>query len=392
MTLLRSGLLRAGMMSVVLVANSAVSQAEPSFERSVRGLLRLQDQMAAGQGSAIEAQRQIITNIEEHFGGGGRLPEATIANAKAALSYVLSGGPPEIAGQLAKEEHLAELYKRLLNAAVHFKKGEDTEARKLLNHVEPLLLPPDIAGRVALMQAMLVPDTDGEKKSALLDRAAQLMPGTLVEEAALRRSVNVAAKQSGQSGMWKLSDKYLRRFGKSLFARAFAADLLTMIVASETLGAESNGNKLELLMNRLPIAERRQSYILLAKLATQNGLPGLAQFGARRARRLASEGGSEWQRGILYDAIHGMVGERYSEYLQQLQNLDPKLLDNSEQMLLRAALALAERMRSPGKVDEAKFEGRKQIDLPQEHQALLARAEQKLKAAETLIRNLDDKP
>lgn len=362
--------------------------AADSFVQSVRALLLLQDAMAAGQTNSVARQRKIIEEIEVRFGGTGHGPEPNEANGKAALSYVLSGGPPEIAETLAKDERIPELIKRLLEAAVRFKRGDNAEALRLVSRVEAIYLPVDIAGRVALIQAMLMPETDLAKKQALLKLAVQLMPGTLVEEAALRRAVGHAADSGDMPEFWHLAERYVRRFSSSLFAEEFIADFIEHVVKLEKQKNSADRGKLEVLMNRFPVNRRRDSYLLLAQLASIAGMPQFTQYSAKRAQRLAVEGSREWQRAELYGGVYGVTGEDYGGQLARLHKLNPELLDATEGELLSAAIQVAERIRAPGKVDPLLLPEGGPSDLPTEQQALMTRAEQSLEAADAMLASL----
>jgi chemotaxis protein MotC len=358
------------------------------FAESVRTLLQLQDKIAAGHGDAAGLQRQIIARIEQRFGNGDHVPEPNERNARAALSYVLSGGPPDIGARLAGDEKTPTLMKHLLEAAVHFKRGERDAAARLLAHVDPLELPAGIGGRVALVQAMLNPDTDSAKRLALLDLAVQLMPGTLVEEAALRRAVVLAAETADMAVFWESADRYVRRFSGSLFAVEFATELVNQLVGLESKKGNPGRDRLQTLLNRLPLSGRRTAYLLLAQQATIGGAAGLAQFAARRARRLSIDGAAEWQRAELYDAVHGIAGDGYERSLDKLRRLDPEVLAASDRDLLFASLAIAGRIRATGPASERQSPAATPDDLPAAHQSLITRSDRSLKAADALIASL----
>ena len=64
----------------------------------------------------------------------------------------------------------------------------------------------------------------------MLDRARLLAPGTLVEEAALRRSIAVAAKLGDAKRFLRLSEQYVRAYLRSPYASQFADAFVAGVV------------------------------------------------------------------------------------------------------------------------------------------------------------------
>ena len=370
-------------------AQSAEPAPSADFVESVRTLLLLQDQAAEGHADAPRLQKDIIQQIGLQFQDGRQLPPADERSLRAALSFTLSGGPPGIAEGLAKIDGISPQMKRLLEAAAHFKRGEKDEAAKLLVHVDATKLAEGIGGRVALLQAMLVPDTDAKKKLDLLEIASSLMPGTLVEEAALRRETLFAAAIPNSKTFWKTAGRYFRRFGASLYAPSFFASVVQQMVGLEAKAGKPDRDQTQDLMNLVPLAQRRSGYLAMARLATREGLPALAQFAANRARRLAVEGSCEWQQAELYDAVHGITGTDFPAHLLKLKRIDPGLLESADRELLAIALKVAETIRSNGGGNPGSPRlAAAGMVLPADQAALQARADQALKNADTLLDGL----
>src|SRR5690606_33344903 len=116
--------------------------------------------------------------------------------------------------------------------ALAYAEGRDDEARAHLLGVDARRLDPGLAGAVALVQSALVADTDPKRASEFLDQARLLAPGTLVEEAALRRQI-LLLPSIGQLHRLVLLTRYVRRFGKSYYARAFWRQLAAGVAGLE---------------------------------------------------------------------------------------------------------------------------------------------------------------
>jgi chemotaxis protein MotC len=59
----------------------------------------------------------------------------------------------------------------------------------MLKDVKPRAIPSSMSGHIALVQGRCLPHSDAPAAIERLDDARLLLPGTLVEEAALRREI-----------------------------------------------------------------------------------------------------------------------------------------------------------------------------------------------------------
>ncbi|TIV45467.1 MAG: chemotaxis protein MotC, partial [Mesorhizobium sp.] len=83
----------------------------------------------------------------------------------------------------------------IAKGVVAYLNGRPANAIEMLKPIDPMSVPPDIGAFLALVKGSLLAADDPAQALALLDEARLLSPGTLVEEAALRRSVGIAAAQ-----------------------------------------------------------------------------------------------------------------------------------------------------------------------------------------------------
>ena len=316
------------------------------FETSVALLLREQDRTAAGKEDATALQKSMLDSISRNHSGMERV-EPTSTNLRSMTEYVLSGGNPELAGDFLKPGGLPAERTRILAASAHFMRGERDAAAKLLGGVDPLRLSPGLVGRIALIQAMLLDDGDS-RKLELLDIAVAAMPGTLVEESALRRFVSAAAATvSGTPRFWSRAARHLRRFSESPYGAEFVSSLIDGIIGFERREPKANWRKIELLLDELPANRRRAAYLLLARRSFAAGSADLSGFAARRAGRLSLEGSEEKSSSILFVNLYGIAGDTVDESVKQLEALGLTLLRRRDRLLLAAARSIALQIRSP---------------------------------------------
>src|SRR5882724_11396176 len=185
--------------AALLSAAGAHGQERPlePFEL-VRSLRSLQDRIAGGDAAAYLSYRKALSQLTEQLGQARDEAWTDPRNVRAAVALVLSGGDPRVLQPLVSQ--VAGPDGTLVRGALAYGQNRNAEALELLADVDARTLDPSIAGHVALVQAELVAKTDREKSAALLAEARLLAPGTMIEEAALRRDVALAVERGDADG------------------------------------------------------------------------------------------------------------------------------------------------------------------------------------------------
>lgn len=324
-----------------------------AISSEVDRLLFLQDQTARGDTAAAKSQKPLLLSIGQAL--------QTLPNPKdpaivpLVVAYVLSGGNPESATQFSRIEGISGRDKQLLEASTAFMHGDRETSAKLFAKLDHLALPGRISGRVSLARAMLEKDDMQQEHYAY---AIASMPGTLIEESALRRSAMALAEARDEARLWRRVERYARRFPLSLYADSFWFDFLAEIIKWSHSDSAPNLERLDSAISVLPVSQRQRIYIALARGAAVATLPSLTDFAGRRVERLAAEGSPEQKLGKFYVALFAVVSSNGGEALRRLQSLDRSTLTSSEQALLQAALAVGRQIeqppsiRPPGYTDE----------------------------------------
>lgn len=203
----------------------------------VRSLRALQDRIAQGDTAAHAAQRKLVAEIAEEMVAANATVWSDPRNARAAIIYALSGGEPRVLKPLFRVRALPGIDDKLLNGALAYSEGRNAEAAELLANIDPRALDPSLGGHVALVRSTLVAGKDAAKAIPLLDDARLLAPGTLVEEAALRRQTFLVAVAGDRDGFEMLASQYMRRFPNSVYAGSFR-EQYAMEITGERYAAE----------------------------------------------------------------------------------------------------------------------------------------------------------
>lgn len=311
-------------------------------------LFRLQDQTAAGQADSIAGQKQLLlvigTELETFLKTAS--PEQVRLLAPDIAAYVLSGGNPAAAAVLAKNEALDLRNRRILEASAVFMQGDNEAAARLLKDIETRGLPARLIGRLALVQALLN-NGDLKAKQTLLAVAMAAMPGSLIEESALRRSALAYAEAHDERRFWERIARYQRRFPNSLYAPSFWRDVSSAIII---WCAKETGFDLEMLdleWKDIQASHRRNLYLELTQLAAAANVRGVTEFAAARLQRLSADGSREDQVARLYMSIYRIASPEGDDALRGLKSVRRESLGNQEQALLDAALAVGEQINRP---------------------------------------------
>ncbi len=144
--------------------------------------------------------------------------------------YVLSGGEPGILMHWKEGLNPDSAEGRLFNGVLAYGEGKTLDAETKLLRFNPVSMDPWRGGHLALAQALLTVRTDPKRAFHYLRIAALLLPGTLVEEAALRQSAILAARIIGADEFSSAITTYFRRFPRSAYLPGFEGQVVYYIV------------------------------------------------------------------------------------------------------------------------------------------------------------------
>ncbi len=186
-----------------------------------------------------------------------------------------------------------------------------------------------------------------------LDWARLLMPGTIVEETALRRQIFLTADARDFAKLLALAERYRRRFPASAYAAAFQPKLVEIVLDAALASDPESLDGLDAALRALPAAERRAAVLSLARTALLRGKLRLARLAAEAAARLAEAGSADATRADLYWAAAAIVPSDHAAALAKAESLSPASLDPADRELLQAVLALGRTLRAWPKPEAA---------------------------------------
>lgn len=260
--------------------------------------------------------------------------------------FVLSGGDASVLKpwEDASEPDAAE--KKLFDGVAAYGTGRLRDAEAMLLSLDPLSFDAMRGGHLALTQALLSSRTNPERAFGYFDKARLLLPGTLVEEAALRQTAVLAARTSDRERFASAAVSYLGRFNRSAYVAGFEAQLAVHIVRFD---GRDGLIILQALLTAHPHGwgERFASFLAsVAGEAITAGKVELARTAAEAGLPFAGEGSREKARLLVYRGAALIVTEDFAKGIDALKAVRPSDLDSSDRDLLDASLALSAKLRA----------------------------------------------
>ncbi len=372
---------------------ACAGEAQPPYE-IVRSLHVLQDQMVLGNRVARAAMPSFAAQLAQRLLAFNRTVWREPRNARAAVTYVLSGGSPRVARKVLESGYCPAEDKNLLQGALAYVEGHESKAKNYLKGIDPRSLEPILGGHIALVQAALIAKDNMGDAIRLLDLARVLAPGTLVEEAALRREIFLLNATGDFDKFTAMSGEYVRRFGNSAYADNFRMHFSEALGRLEIAGTPDQLGELDDVLGGFGTNEQLQFYLLIAQSSLLNGKAGISRFAAAKAEKLAEPETPEASRAELYDGAASILTNNYERGLTQLEALDAARLSEDDRSLRQAALAVAQQIRQ---LPEAAGEQEQGTEMPPDlkgpmeaSNAAIALAQKSLAESDALLRESRD--
>jgi chemotaxis protein MotC len=342
----RAGRLRAFALAIVAGGPATAGRADDALQpyQMVRSLQLVQDRIAAGDHAAMPMQAKLLEMIDARFRAARGEDFKEPKNLRALLVYGMSGGNPATIAATASRIEMDAADKAVAEVVADYLGGRPAAAIKAFEPVEPMTLPPDLGAFVALVKGSLLATEDSTQALRLLDEARLLSPGTLVEEAALRRSVGIAVETGDAARFALASTQYTERFLHSPYASQFADAFVSGVIALHMSISLDKVGDITAMMD----AEREKViYLRIARRAAIDGLADLSTFAAAKAERNDAKDGREDPRALLYASLSTMTSATVDDLRATLKKIDRSQLSDGDRSLLDAAEAITHEMTAP---------------------------------------------
>ncbi len=309
----------------------------------VRTLQFLQDSIAHGTVASDDARRKLIDIVGKRFIEADTEIWRDQHNADAALLYVLNGGNPAVLNRLPKAEDDARRA-QLIAAVAAYAGGSQAEAKALWADIDLDSLPPGLVGPAALVKANLLLNDDPAQALRFADLARLESPGTLVEEAAIRRSIEIAAKLGDSARFEFYATRYAIRFPRSMYGGAFRQRFSESYLAIASKPGSENPPRLDEILAPLGADDRREIFLEVARRAVVEARMPLAKTAAEDAAALSKPGTNEMHRATFYRATAQAISADPGDALHDLDTLPVAEMQPTDQELLKAVRSVVDQI------------------------------------------------
>lgn len=332
---MRAALARLGLTFAVCGALSGAAAASSALQpfQMIRSLQLVQDRIANGDHAALPMQRKLLEMIDERMRNATADDLAEPRNFSALLIYAMSGGNPVTLDLALSKLDPASPARPLAEALRAYLGGNFKDAGSSLAAVDPQTLG-DHAPFVALVRGTVLSGENPDAALADLDVARLLAPGTLVEEAALRRSLLIAVSASKPEVFERAASSYVRRFLRSPYASQFAEAFVSGLAAMYA-GLDA-GRMAEILTWMTP----EQAETIALRMSRQAAIANDSAMIAFAERLAAGEPAAD-PRALLYSSLGGVASPEVADTLSTLQSIDRSRLSEGDRALLDAATGIA---------------------------------------------------
>lgn len=313
----------------------------------VRSLQLVQDRVASGDHAALPIQRKLLEMIDMRMRAASAAEMMQPQNFRSMMVYAMSGGNPATLTSVLFRLHLNEKENQIAGAVLAYLRGSPNFATAALKGIDPMQEPEDIGAFLALVKGSVTSQEDPKTALKLLDQARLLSPGTLVEEAALRRSVGLTTTLNDPARFTLAIDQYVRSYLRSPYASQFADALVAGVVEMrETLDLEA----IAAIIAMMNPDQRKVIYLRIARRAAIDGLVALSQFASEKAKAVDLPGdGDSDPRILLYTSLTSVTTESADLLKEKISRIDRSRLSAGDQELLDAvSMVSSEIIESPG--------------------------------------------
>jgi chemotaxis protein MotC len=314
-----------------LLTLSGVGARASEFVDRLRDLNTIQNRIVLGKSDAREAAMRQFQRIEQLLPTISAEEWKQPASIRAVVTYLLCGGSARAIRKLVTEKAI-EYDDPLIKGAITFAEGHGKEAAKILLPIDAKQYPTLLGAHLALIQGGLSIGADNARAAALLDLARLLMPGSLVEEAALRRELSVLDSAKETQKIVLLARRYQTTYIKSPFAKSFWNELgIATEKAAFRLDAEEFA-KLEELYARAEPSVAFDVRLAIARKAVLEGRVALARAQIEKAASVADTPAAQ-NRLNAYKAVLTTMAGNFSEGLTALDKVEHASLPRQERRL-----------------------------------------------------------
>lgn len=333
-------------VSWLLAAGHAEAQSDLPPAKILRSLQFVQDSVVMGDHSARDMQKFLLSAFDTTLRTSDMSVFSDTKNADAALIYIMSGGNPATLNYLVAKDVQGYFDSRVVNVLQKYLSGRGGLVDKVVSDLIPEYRNNRLGPYLMLIAGNIAYTKDPAAALPFFDDARLSAPGTIIEEAALRRSIMATMQLKQPEKGIVYARKYAVRFLHSPYASQFADLFVSLAIDSFGPVTTKDIGEIAELMD----AERAQEiYLRIARQASLQGKMELAQFAAEKANGIAEDTGDTTREPLskLYSGLSDISGQDVLSAQEKLASIPESELSPRDLALRNAAKTIAEQIMQP---------------------------------------------
>jgi chemotaxis protein MotC len=293
-----------------------------------------------GDHSAEEMQRFMLSTLDDRFRAVDRSVFDDARNVDAALVYAMSGGNPATLEFLMSRDIDGNFDNRVADVLRKYLNGKGLLVVKTLADTAKEYRDKKIGPYLSLVAANVMSAKDPKAALKLYDWARLTSPGTIVEEAALRRSMALATEAKMVPESLAYSQRYARRFLHSPYASQFADLFVQLVVDHNT---EIKPQDIIDTLAFMDAPRQREVYLRIARRATIAGKNDLARMASAQAAAIPSDGSDSFQQlANFYGGVANVSTAKVDAAVRNIEQMPDGELNKRDRALRDAARMVAD--------------------------------------------------
>lgn len=312
--------------------------------RLARTLVMVQDQIVLGSGAALGSLDELKRRLAMEIGQAQNTVWKDPQQVRALAVHLLNGGSPRPIRLLVDNQVDLGGLRPVILALLAFAERRKDAAEQLAT-IDARSLDAGIAGHFALTQA-ISSSANPELAKPFIALAKLLAPGSIVEEAAVRRELEILAAAGKRLEAGQMAARYLWRFGSSLYAKGVVSYLANSVIPD--LADRQDGRTVAAaVVNEMPPQSRVETLLAVARNAVLLGKMEIASFAARSALAVVASDSAEKNRVELYAAIAEAFVRPGNVAADGLKTISQHGLSREDAAVLEASLLALNQIRAP---------------------------------------------
>ena len=322
-------------------ATLAQSALEPY--QLVRSYQRIQDQIVTGDAAAISMQRALFKEVTNGLNDSAQNAKVDERNLRAVLSFAAAGGGPQILKPY-RDAFAQKADMRTLASKIFMYNGKN--ATQVFTYIDVSTLDPLLGATLALLRGQGAPTRQLQIKD--LTYARIKAPGTLIEEGALRRLIQVYRLEGDQDKFYNTSRRYFKTYSRSPFAGQFVNEFILGVIA---LDDKRSRQHLVDMMTYMDPAIQKDIRSRIVRLATVNRRKELFDTVSSLTQKPIEMNSktpvnSVFDETVLraYNKMDSLTPETAKGVLEELKKINPDNLRPENKRLRITAIQLIEKL------------------------------------------------